>query len=85
MIVTVQSVCSQARHEDYTTNRNVRTCIQDKDRFTALIFVVPCIMLSSEIIPTRCNNCVYSSQWLYSTYQMAAFVLYSFLLVFLYW
>ena len=31
-----------------------------------LIFVVPCIMLISEIIP-RCNNCVYSSQWLYST------------------
>ena len=24
-------------------------------------------MLNSEIIPTRCNNCVYSSQWLYST------------------
>ena len=22
---------------------------------------------SSEIIPKRCNNCVYSSQWLYST------------------
>ena len=22
---------------------------------------------NSEIIPTRCNNCVYSSQWLYST------------------
>ena len=22
----------------------------------------------SEINPTRCNNCVYSSQWLYSTY-----------------
>jgi len=22
---------------------------------------------SSEIIPTRCNSCVYSSQWLYST------------------
>ena len=22
---------------------------------------------SGEIIPTRCNNCVYSSQWLYST------------------
>ena len=32
-----------------------------------LIFVVPCIMLNSEIIPTRCNNCVYSSQLLYST------------------
>ena len=31
-----------------------------------LIFVVPCIMLNSEIIPKRCNNCVYSSQWLYS-------------------
>jgi len=23
--------------------------------------------LCSEINPTRCNNCVYSSQWLYST------------------
>ena len=32
-----------------------------------LIFVVPCIMLNSEINPTRCNNCVYSLQWLYST------------------
>ena len=32
-----------------------------------LIFVVPCIMLNSEINPTRCNNCFYSSQWLYST------------------
>ena len=32
-----------------------------------LIFVVPCIMLNSEINPARCNNCVYSSQWLYST------------------
>ena len=32
-----------------------------------LIFVVPCIMLNSEINPTRCNNCVHSSQWLYST------------------
>ena len=35
--------------------------------FMNLIFVVPCIMLNSEINPTRCNNCVYSSQWLYST------------------
>ena len=32
-----------------------------------LIFVVLCIMLNSEINPTRCNNCVYSLQWLYST------------------
>ena len=32
------------------------------------IFVVPCIMLySGEISPTRCNNCVFYSQWLYST------------------
>ena len=32
-----------------------------------LIFVVPCIMLySGEISPTRCNNCVFYSQWLYS-------------------
>ena len=37
-------------------------------RMENLIFVVPCIMLNSEINPTRCNNCVYSSQWLYSTY-----------------
>ena len=36
-------------------------------RIVYLIFVVPCIMLNSEINPTRCNNCVYSSQWLYST------------------
>ena len=31
---------------------------------------MPCsdhAVLSSEINPTRCNNCVYSSQWLYST------------------
>jgi len=26
----------------------------------ALIFVVPCIMLNSEINPTRCNSCVYT-------------------------
>ena len=32
------------------------------NRLMNLIFVVPCIMLNSEIIPTRCNNCVYSSQ-----------------------
>ena len=39
-----------------------------QQRFSVnLIFVVPCIMFNSEIIPTRCNNCVYSSQWLYST------------------
>ena len=33
-------------------------------KIISLIFVVPCIMLNSEINPTRCNNCVYSSQWL---------------------
>ena len=33
-----------------------------------LIFVVPCIMLYiGEISPTRCNNCVFYSQWLYAT------------------
>ena len=33
-----------------------------------LVFVVPCIMLySGEISPIRCNNCVFYSQWLYST------------------
>jgi hypothetical protein len=36
--------------------------------FVNLIFVVPCIMrYSGEISPTRCNNCVFYSQWLYST------------------
>ena len=29
-----------------------------------LIFVVPCIMLNSEIIPTRCNNCIVIACWL---------------------
>ena len=29
-------------------------------------------MLNSEINPTRCNNCVYSSQWLYSTSKAIA-------------
>ena len=38
-----------------------------KIQFFYLIFVVPCIMINSEINPTRCNNCVYSSQWLYFT------------------
>ena len=45
---------------------NVHTEIVKGD-VPILIFVVPCIMLNSEINPTRCNNCVYSSQWLYST------------------
>ena len=49
-------------------NDKVLTCqLQYSIVGTWLIFVVPCIMLNSEIIPTRCNNCVYSSQWLYST------------------
>ena len=43
-------------------NRNETILLINSD---TLIFVVPCIMLNSEIIPTRCNNCVYSSQWLY--------------------
>jgi len=38
-------------------------CIYATLVFVNLIFVVPCIMLNSEINPTRCNNCVYSSQW----------------------
>ena len=38
-----------------------------KKKNMQLIFVVPCIMLNSETNPTRCHNCVYSSQWLYST------------------
>jgi len=33
-----------------------------------LMFVVPCIMLYiGEISPTICKNCVFYSQWLYST------------------
>ena len=54
-------------------NINPRNCpepgcsAKSEDDDSHLIFVVPCIMLNSEINPTRCNNCVYSSQWLYST------------------
>ena len=33
--------------------------LSNRKRATTLIFVVPCIMLNSEIIPTRCNNCVF--------------------------
>ena len=40
---------------------------EDSRSHLFVIFVVPCIMLNSEINPTRCNNCIYSSQWLYST------------------
>ena len=44
----------------------VRNIVKQETWPRDLIFVVPCIMLNSEINPTRCNNCVYSSQWLYS-------------------
>ena len=46
-------------------------CLNPHDslwRFFFLIFLVPCIMLfNGEISPTRCNNCVFHSHWLYST------------------
>ena len=73
-----QSLCSNLfTRRDLTKSENIPS--QDSwwpaksrtlslpDSELRLIFVVPCIMLNSEINPTRCNNCVYSSQWLYST------------------
>ena len=47
--------------------KRLRPGRKEQNFISHLIFVVPCIMLNSEINPTRCNNCVYSSQWLYST------------------
>ena len=58
MCTNVDDMCTNV--DDMWTNVD--------DMYTNLIFVVPCIMLySGEIGPTRCNNCVYSSQLLYST------------------
>ena len=54
----------------YISTAPVRLIEVDTNKFALnSIFVVPSIMLySSEISPTRCNNCVfYSPQWLYST------------------
>ena len=34
--------------------------------FPLLLLFFLAMTYDSEIIPTRCNNCVYSSQWLYS-------------------
>ena len=61
------------RNNDHDRDLQVNVVSSEIQRFAQkhegrnLIFVVPCIMLNSEMIPTRCNNCVYSSQWLYST------------------
>ena len=38
--------------------RSFNKCLSEKELYREVC---------SEIIPTRCNNCVYSSQWLYST------------------
>jgi hypothetical protein len=77
----------QTRYENYTpqpipTQFYIPTINNNKmadariceliNRVCNLIFVVPCIMLNSKINPTRCNNCVYSSQWLYM-FQHSAF------------
>ena len=61
IITTAATTYSTAAAPTYSTAANTTTTTWN------LIFVVPCIMLNSEINPTRCNNCVYSSQWLYST------------------
>jgi hypothetical protein len=60
----------------FKTNRKTQQDIKTVSQATQyrinqeinLIFVVPCVMLySGEISPTRCNNCVFYSQWLFST------------------
>ena len=63
---TPNNLCLFGHHKKYLANKRFAN---DTDTQQALIFVVPCIMLNSEIIPTRCNNCVYSSQWFYSFYM----------------
>ena len=57
-------LCNTCKLSHHPECRYLKRFVKQRKR---LIFVVPCIMLNSEIIPTRCNNCVYSSQWLYST------------------
>jgi len=32
-----------------------------------VVVVIVVVVYSGEISPTRCNNCVFYSQWLYST------------------
>ena len=51
------------------TNTEMKTeTVYRVNIYLYLIFVVPCIMLySGEISPTRCNNCVFYSQWSNST------------------
>ena len=60
-------ISTSARCCNYSLNVLLMTDEGITRNMQSLIFVVPCIMLNSEINPTRCNNCVYSSQWLYST------------------
>ena len=47
-----------AKTEDFTCGLSILRSKLYKN-ITILIFVVPCIMLNSEINPTRCNNCVF--------------------------
>ena len=69
------SVCTRVHLTLFTFNLVTKIILLGRRNIRG-IFSPPCttqIMpmiiteTNSEIIPTRCNNCVYSSQWLYST------------------
>ena len=65
------------KYTETTLVEHENTCVECSEtpagNLIDFIFVVPCIMLNSEIIPTRCNNCVYSSQCYYRATQHSAF------------
>ena len=61
--ISVISACIECTNNIMQCSKKITTL---QFNVSYLIFVVPCIMLNSEISPTRCNNCVYSSQWLFT-------------------
>jgi hypothetical protein len=66
-----ETSCNNFYNFNYFNNLRILhfVCLSWKIKFMIyLIFLVPCIMLYiGELSPTRCNNCVFYSQWLYST------------------
>jgi hypothetical protein len=60
-------LCSLVTNTDEVETEIKARVIAGSKCFNALGHLLKKDMYNSEIIPTRCNNCVYSSQWLYST------------------
>ena len=58
--VTIYQITSQSRRGGFISGRFRKVTAAD-------VLNVWIKTRNSEINPTRCNNCVYSSQWLYST------------------